>query len=208
MKSTSEIEKLAKITANYVFTKKYASLKRGEILNITSKIENILKEIIVRIFYPNVFISNSIDRDFLAIKRLQLKSLLLRKIDFRDQIESLKNILLVMKPEIYENHKANISKIIKELDRIRIFRNLLAHSELDLNIRTFNSDIEDKTRELCFLEYKKGRVVRHVVDDEFIKKEVYRMRVTITMLIELIELINNDITKAKEIEEYSKKISK
>ena len=208
MKSTSEIEQIANQMVNYVVTKKYASLKRGEILDITSEIENILKEIIARIFYPDVFISNNIDNDFLAIKRLQLKSLLLRKVDFRDQIEILKDILLVMKPEIYENHKAIILKIRKELDKVRLLRNLLAHSELDLHIRTFSSNIDVKKSNWCYLEYKKGRVVRHVVDDEYIKKEINNMRVALSSLIELTELINNDITKVKEIEENSKQISK
>ena len=97
MENDAKKKQVAKMVEKLYKTEKYSSSKRGEIINLTTKIENTLTDIFACIFCPGKYSSDVEANKLLNKERIELKSLILGKIDFRDKIESLNNIILVKK---------------------------------------------------------------------------------------------------------------
>lgn len=178
-------------------TEKYSSLKRGDIIHLTTQIENTLTDIFAHIFYPGKYMPDIEATKLLVKERIEFKSLILWKIDFRDKIESLNNTILVKKPKILENNKVFIKTLVKELNKVREFRNIIAHSELDLFsaefIRELRHDVGKKIDKFQITEYKKGKVIPHLLDEERINTEIENMKKVIEKLRILHALVQGNI---------------
>jgi hypothetical protein len=179
-------------------TEKYSSLKRGKIINLATQVESTLTDILAHIFYPGRYTPDIESTKLLVKQRVELKSLLLSKIDFRDKIESLNNAILVKKPEALENNRIFIKTLVKELNEVRKFRNLIAHSELELFSNEFireliNDDVSGKINRFPIIRYKKGKATIHLISEEEIDAEIKRMKGVLEKLRILHTLIQGHI---------------
>lgn len=185
-------------------TEQYSLSKRGEIINLTTKIENTLTDIFACIFCPENFSSDVKANKSLNKERIELKSLLLNKINFRYKIESLKDILLVKKPDILESNKAFIKTLLKELDKVREFRNIIAHSELNILssefIRELNRNKDVKIDKFQIIEYKKGKAILHLINEASINTEINTMQGVLFKLQKLHFLIQGNIKMVNALE--------
>jgi len=182
----------------------HAATKRGKIIDFNITIENTLTDIITWCFYPSKYSSGEYISDLLDKDGLVLKSLLLRKIEFREKIKILKDVIIAKKPHIAESYKALISTIVEELNQVREFRNLLAHSESDISSK-FLSSLKHTNGEpidkLQLIEYKKGKVIKHLIDKRKYLSETKIMLRVFHRLWQLFALLNDDSDSAKETEE-------
>lgn len=175
-------------------------ISRGGVIDFAINIENTLTDIIAWCFYPtdnkwDVDIYNQLDEDGII-----LKALLLRKIDFYEKIEILKAVILAKKLLPWENNKTLISKITKDLNHVREFRNLLAHSPLDTSKESLDSltyHAGTGTEDFQVLEYKNGRVIKHKIDNARIRSEIAIMMRVWYRLIQLFALLKGDTEDAK-----------
>lgn len=176
---------------------------RGGIIDGATQVENILTDIIAWCFFPTFEkLDEEIDNQ-LEEKGIILKSLILRKLEFEDKINMLKDLIVVTNEELWNNNVQLIKEIRKELHKIQKFRNLLAHSPLDTskeyrNQLTTHTDLGNIGFQI--LEYKGTQVRKHNIDENKIKEEVERIRVTWHKLLQLFALLKNDIKDAKACE--------
>lgn len=202
MKNGIEKKQTAILFEKLYKTEKYSSSKRGEIINLTTKIENTLTDIFARIFCPGKYTPDIEATKLLVKQRVELKSLLLWKIDFRDKIESLNSVILVKQPEILENNRTFIKTLIKELNEVREFRNIIAHSELDLFsaefIKELKNDVSKKIDKFQIVEYKKGKAIPHLINEARINTEIKKMEEVLDKLRKLEVLIQGKIKFAED----------
>lgn len=173
---------------------------RGGVIDFAINIENTLTDIIAWCFYPTKnkwdgYIYNQLDEDGIV-----LKSILLRKLDFSEKIKLLKAVILARKLLPWENNKVLISKITKELNHVREFRNLLAHSPLDTSKETLDSltyRTDTGTEDFQVLEYKGGRVIKHKIDNARIRSEIEIMVRVWYRLIQLFDLLKGETEDAR-----------
>lgn len=181
-------------------------ISRGGIIDFAINIENTLTDIIAWCFHPtdnkwDVDIYNQLDEDGII-----LKALVLRKLDFREKIEIVKAVILAKKLLSWENNKALINNITKELNHVREFRNLLVHSPLDISKECLGSltyRTGTGTEDFQILEYKNGRVTKHRIDNVRIRSEMAIMMRVWYRLIQLFALLKGDIEDAKVSEMLS-----
>ena len=206
MENDIKKQQMKKMVEKLYKTEKYSSSKRGEIINLTTKIENTLTDIFACIFCPGKYSSDVEANKLLNKERIELKSLILGKIDFRDKIESLNNIILVKKPEILESNRALIKTLVKELDKVREFRNIIAHSELDILseefMRELRHDVGEKIDKFQIIEYKKGKAILHLINEERINTEIKTMERVLFKLQKLHALIQGYIKLANDLEYF------
>ena len=185
--------------ASRAFTTSMTS--RGGIIDFAINIENTLTDIIAWCFYPtekkwDVDVSNQLDNNGII-----LKTTLLRKLDFRDKIELLKTIILSKDLLPMIQHKSLIAGITNDLNHVREFRNLLAHSPLDVSKDTLKSltygNAGHGTNDFQILEYKKGKVKKHRIDSSRIESEMKIMRRCWYQLIQLFALLKGDTEDAR-----------
>ena len=190
-------QQVANMVEKLYKTEKYSSSKRGEIINLTTKIENTLTDIFACIFYPGKYTQDIEATKLLVKERIEFKSLILWKINFRDKIEDLYNTILVKKPEIIETNKAFVKTLVKELNKVREFRNIIAHSELDLFsaefIRELAHDVSENIEKFPLIEYKKGKAIPHMISDKRIKNEIKKMEDIWERLGKLLALVKGNI---------------
>jgi hypothetical protein len=89
------------------------------------------------------------------------------------------------------------------LDNIRRFRNRLAHSPLDVSdeaIEKVNTHNESGDSSFEILEYKKGRAIKHVIDESTIKLQMKNIEKAYYKLLQLWALLLNDEKDAKACE--------
>jgi hypothetical protein len=132
------------------------------------------------------------------------KSLILNKIDFRDKIVTLKDLIKVKKPQVLGKNKALITSIIKELDEIREFRNIMAHAEFDISIEFLDSAYNLSNKKLekyQFIEYKKGKITRKLFDHPRYISEMNKMSRVRIRLAQLFALLNDDQQGAENYED-------
>lgn len=174
---------------------------RGGIIDFAINIENTLTDIVAWCFYPtenkwDVDIFNQLDDNGII-----LKATLLRKLDFRDKIEVLKTVILSKDLLPMPQYKNLITEITKDLNHIREFRNLLAHSPLDVSKDALKSltygTAGHGTDDFQILEYKKGKVKKHKVDRSRIKSEMNIMMRCWYRLIQLFALLKGDTEDAR-----------
>jgi hypothetical protein len=181
-------------------------ITRGSILDFAINVENELTDIIAWCFYPttkswDVDIYNQLDENGIF-----LKATLLRQIDFNEKTKILKDVIKAKNLLPWNDNKTLINNIAKDLDHVRDFRNMLAHSPLDiskeaLDILKYNkgAGIED----FLIIQYKKGRVVKQRIDQKRIQDELRIMMRVMYRLIELFALLKGDIEDAKGSEALS-----
>jgi len=176
---------------------------RGGIIDFAINVENTLTDIIAWCFYPtenkwDVDIYNQLDENGII-----LKATLLRKIDFRDKIEILETILRSRNLLPGAKNRKLLSEIKKDLNHIRDFRNLLAHSPLDVSTGSLKSLTYRTglgTDDFQILEYKKGQVVKHRIDISRIRSEMKIMSRCWYRLIQLFALLKGDTEDARASE--------
>jgi len=187
----------------------FANKKRGEVIDLAIKIENSLTDIIAWCFYPSKYSKNEIISDQLDDNGLGLKLLILCKLTFHEKIDVLKDVITAKKPIILKNHNSFINTIVEELGKVCKFRNLLAHSESDLS-REFidgsvNYDNSEPISSLQVIEYKRGKLSRHLINrDRYVSEMTVMFRVD-TRLSQLFSLLNDDQNMA---DFYQQMISK
>lgn len=143
-------------------------------------------------------------------KGIILKSLILRKLEFQDKIHMLKDLIRITNEKLWNNNRALIRGISKELDKIREFRNLLAHSPMNTSkeYRDYltsyaNSHGNLDNCDLQILVYEKGEVNKHNIDEGEVRTEVERVRVTWHKLMQLFALLKNDLEDARACEAFA-----
>lgn len=185
---------------------------RGGIIDFAINIENTLTDIIAWCFYPTekewgVDIFNQLDKNGII-----LKSTLLRRLNFSDKIDVLKIIILTKNLLPMVQYKNLIAEIIKDLNHIREFRNLLAHSPLDVSGDSLKSLTYKTTRQgtddFQIIEYKRGKAIKHRIDISRIELEVNIMMRCWYRLIQLFALLKGDTEDARVSEALSKMTEK
>jgi len=180
---------------------------RGGIIDFSINIENTLTDIIAWCFYPtekdwDVDIFNQLDNNGII-----LKSTLLRRLDFSDKIDVLKLIILTKNLLPMVQHKNLIAEITKDLNHIRVFRNLLAHSPLDVSGDSLKSltykTTGRGTDDFQIIEYKRGKAIKHRIDISRIKLEMNIMMRCWYRLIQLFALLKGDTEDARVSEALS-----
>jgi len=161
---------------------------RGGIIDYAVWIENTLTDIIAWCCYPT---SGRLDEDFnnqLDENGIILKSLILTKLEFHEKIEILKPLISIKNKDVWNNNLELMKNISKDLNKVREFRNLLAHSPIDTSREAF--DAWDKCKGVEFrpfqvLDYKKGRVKPHTIDNEEIGTQ---LRIAVRAFFRLLQL--------------------
>lgn len=185
---------------------------RGGIIDFAINIENTLTDIIAWCFYPtekewDVDIFNQLDKNGII-----LKSTLLRRLNFSDKIDVLKIIILTKNLLPMVQYKNLIAEIIKDLNHIREFRNLLAHSPLDVSEDSLKSLTYKTTRQgtddFQIIEYKRGKAIKHRIDISRIELEMNIMMRCWYRLIQLFALLKGDTEDARVSEALSKMTEK
>jgi hypothetical protein len=203
IRRTKEIEQLLEAF-------EYGAAKRGKIIDAAIMIENVLTDIITWCFYPAHYESDRRISNLLDENGVALKSLLLRKIDFRDKIEILKDVILNKKPHVAKSNEALINTIAKELNQVRVFRNLLAHSESDLSrefLNSFNYTNSESLDKFRVIECKKGKIVKHLIDKAKYLSETKIMVRVLMRLEQLFALLNDDSNNASKYGEFASLIT-
>jgi len=195
----TEIEQMRKIIEASISN-------RGRVIDIAIDVENTLTDIITWCFYPSHYSPDKGTSEQLDENGVVLKSILVRKVYFRDKIEILKDIIMVKKPAIWESNRKLINNLRKELDRVREFRNLLAHSPLDISkedLLILPRGSHKKGNNFQVLEYKKGKVIKHSITTKRIQTERFRMAGVSFTLYQLFSLLNDDLKNVSHYEHLS-----
>lgn len=190
--NTERAERIKRVKA--IHDKSATSIPtRGGILEQVIFLEDILTNVIAWCFYPAQDKSGGDVTDQLGEDRISLKFLLLRKLDFKDKIDVLKDVVMVKKPDVWETNKELVKGIVNELEKIKDFRNLLAHSPLDMS-KEYLLSLEDKAGSKSFqvLQYRKGKINPERIDVGRIKLELRKIEVTWYRLLQLFALVRND----------------
>ncbi len=135
-------------------TKSLCAIGRGVILTNATWIENLLTSIIADCFEPTDKDNSSMGFEIpLTDKAIALKGIILKRMDFRDKIEVFTECVQVANPTVYKDNLPLIKCITKELNTLREFRNLLAHSPADWSWTQDNHifTISQYKKELCKL---------------------------------------------------------
>lgn len=181
-------------------------ISRGGILDFSINIENTLTDIIAWCFYPTDYNWDGYIYSQLDEKGIILKATLLRQIDFNEKTKILKDILIAKKLLPWNDIKTLINNITKDLDHVRDFRNMLAHSPLDISkvtLDTLKYKKGEGTEDFVIIQYKKGRVIKQKIDQKRIQDEMRIMMRVMYRLIQLFALLKGDIEDAKVSESLS-----
>ena len=185
-------------------------LNRGVIIEHVSDIENELTNIITWCFYPAKYTTEKVSNELLDENGIILKSLILNKLDFVDKTKLLKDVILAKRPNIWSNHNKLIKDIISNVDKVRIFRNLVAHASSDLSdnyLESIDIDSYERNKEFQVLEFKNGKLIRHRIKQVKLESEMWNCVRTKFKLFQLFALINDDHETYKGHEEIVNKVS-
>jgi hypothetical protein len=177
--------------------------RRGEVINIAVEIENSLSDIISACFFPPVAPKGIMGVDTLNKMGIALKTLILSKIDFRDKIEILKDVLIVMKPNVMMRNKSFINKIIKDIDKVRVFRNILAHSGINVELNNTIEKSDSKQHEILHVtEYKKGKIRKYTINEKEYNAQMIIVLEAHFYLFLLFELLSDNPTIADDAQNF------
>jgi uncharacterized protein YutE (UPF0331/DUF86 family) len=181
-----------------------STTSRGAIIDLAIIIENTLTDIIAWCFYPTKKRWNLDIFDQLDENGIILKATLLRRLEFSDKIDILKMVISAKNLLQMAQHKDLIVQITTDLNHIRKFRNLLAHSPLDLSVDSLKSlsyeTAGEGTDNFQIIEYKRGKAVKHKIDISRIKSEMKIMMRCWYRLIQLFALLKGDTEDARASE--------
>jgi len=166
---------------------------RGGILESVIMLEDILTNIIAWCFHPAPDVSEADVTDQLDKYGIELKFLILSKINFNNKIDILKDVVLVKKPSVWKANKELVQEIVRGLKKIKTIRNLLAHSPLDMS-KEYSLSVEDNANPESFqvLKYRKGKIEKVTIDKDRIKLELRKMQATWFRLLQLFALLRDD----------------
>jgi len=179
---------------------------RGSIIEFASDIENDLSDIITWCFYPGKYNVKLSSHEQLTENGIIFKSIILNKLDFRDKIEILKDVILNKNPDIWDNYSHLIKETTANLNKVREFRNLMAHASSDLSdkfLKSINLNTYKRSKEFQILEYKKGKLIKHKFTQNDIDFKMLMMARTKLGLLQLFALINKDYESFTEYKEVS-----
>jgi hypothetical protein len=180
-----------------------SAIGRGAVLTLVTDIEDLLTSIIAWCFSP---IYEELDGEvdsLLSETAIALKSIILRKVDFSEKITLLVECVQFTDDVIYKSNRKLIKQVTEELDNIRKFRNLLAHSRMDTSKEYIEQllswEISDSDS-FQVLEYKLGKVHRRNISFDVLKGELHRTTVTWHKLLQLWALLRKRPDEAREHE--------
>jgi hypothetical protein len=134
---------------------------------------------------------------------IALKSIILRKIDFSEKIALLEQCVQFTNEVIYKSNRKLIRQVTKELDNIRKFRNLLAHSRMDTSKEYIEQLLSQETSDsdsFQVLEYRLGKVHKRNISFDVLKGELHRTTVTWHKLLQLWALLRKRPDEARDHE--------
>lgn len=177
---------------------------RGGIIDFSINIENTLTDIIAWCFCPtekewDVDIFNQLDENGII-----LKATLLRRLEFSDKIDILKTVIMEKNFLPTAQYKNLLTKIRKDLNHIREFRNILAHSPLDVagdSLKPLTYRLAGQgANDFQIIDYRRGKAIRHRIDISRVKSEMNIMMRCWYLLIQLFALLKGDTEDAKASE--------
>ena len=172
-----------------------AMLNRGGIIELVSDIENELTNIITWCFYPARYSAKRASNELLNKNGIIFKSIILNKLDLVDKTRMLKEVILAKRPDIWNSYSHLINDIIFKLDKVRVFRNLMAHASSDLSdeyLKSLEPNASKRNKEFQVLEFKKGKLIKCRINQSKIEIEKHKCIRTILRLSQLFYLINGD----------------
>lgn len=169
---------------------------RGGIVDSAIRAENILTDILAWCLYPvagNVFdeTGNQLDENGIIVK-----SLILNKIDFRNKINLLQDLVSMKFPDEFNQNRQLMSDIVKLLNKVREFRNLLAHSPSDDSEEALELDIADE-HSFRIIRYRKGKAHKYVVSGSIIERELSNIHKSFYKLLQLWAILKHDSEDAR-----------
>ena len=183
-----------------------SAMGRGIVLTLAAGIEDLLTSIIAWCFSPTYEeLDGEID-SLLTQTAIGMKSIILRKIDFSEKIALLDQCVQFTSEAIYKSDRKLIREIKKELEAIRTFRNLLAHSPMDISddyIEQLLSRLISDSEGFQVIEYKKGEAHKRNIGSDELKAEMHRMAVTWDKLLQLWALLRKRSDEARQHEVMS-----
>lgn len=181
---------------------------RGGIIESTTWLENTLTDIIAWCCYPTTgdFLNKDIN-DQLDKNGIILKSLILVKLEFHEKIMILEKIIRLKDEGVWKKDRKLIKEIVKELNKVREFRNVLAHSPCNTSKEFYDSAEKEKAvgsfSSFYIIEYKNGEAKEHMITHSKIKTEVMRMDRVWYKLLQLWALLRKDTKDAEACEALS-----
>ena len=171
-----------------------SAIGRGTVLTMAAEVEDLLTSIIAWCFSP---ICEELDGEvdsLLSETAIALKSIILRRIDFSEKIALLEQCVQFRNEGIYKSNRKLIKQVKKDLDKVREFRNSLAHLPMDTSkeyVQQFSGQLTSDSDSFQVLEYKKGKVHKRNISFDVLKQELQRARVTLNKLLQLWSLLKN-----------------
>ena len=96
-----------------------------------------------------------------------LKSLVLGRLDFNEKIDIFEPAIKLTNNQVWEKNQPLIKEIRKLLNKVRIFRNYMAHCQLDMSDKAVNRALTERELGKFYfeiLEYKKGEIKNEHID--------------------------------------------
>lgn len=150
MKPTEDIEEMG----DYLeFLYNLDTNYRGKFILISVWIERIIEDIISYIFFPN--------EDDEAKRDKMISFILSRNLNFNTKLKVFQGLLEEDYKELFNEY----DKLFKDLNDIKNFRNILAHSELDTSVKFLRKRYKDRIQ-LIYHETGK-RELRTIKIEEF-----------------------------------------
>jgi hypothetical protein len=179
---------------------------RGTILSFAADVEDLLTSIIAWCFSPTYQMLDGEIDTLLNKMAIGLKSIVLIKIDFVDKIAMLEQCARFSDEDVYLGNCKLIKEIVKELDKIRKFRNLLAHSTMDTSdeyAQKLLSKLISDNESFQVKIYKNGVVTKKNISSDELKTEIIRTGTTLHKLLQLWALLRRQFAEATEHETIS-----
>lgn len=180
-----------------------AIIGRGMIIDITAAVEDLLTSIIAWCFSPTYDELDGEVDSLLSPMARGLKSIVLRKLDFSEKSGLFKECVQFAREGIYKSNSRMIKEILKNLDKVRKFRNLLAHSPMDSSKEYAEQLLSQLTLDsdsFQVLEYKKGETHKRNVNSGELIEGIERASLTAHQLLWLWALLRNRPEEASQHE--------
>ena len=154
---------------------------RGSYLVLAITIESIITDIISYYFCQN------------NDRRIHFVGLIMNQsgITFANKIRILEKILKLHYPKKYEKY----TKLMKQLDSVKKFRNLLAHSSASYSQKFLSKKLEDR---IVLAYYKDGKRFERIITVKDIERKTSEFGNIIDKLMEILTIVGTDKRPIKE----------